>query len=84
MKNIIYLFVFTLVFTSCGDDPFSKVKTENVEQAALRDNSTSKFPVMTFDKNLHDFKLDLGISYLENEPILGVEKIPLYKETYLL
>ena len=31
------------------------VKTENVEQAALRDNSTSKFPVMTFDKNLHDF-----------------------------
>ena len=23
------------------------------------------------DKNLHDFKLDLGISYLENEPILG-------------
>ncbi len=36
------------------------------------------------DKNLHDFKLDLGISYLENEPILGVEKIPLYKETYFL
>ena len=36
------------------------------------------------DKNLHDFKLDLGISYLENEPILGVEKIPLYKETYYL
>ena len=36
------------------------------------------------DNNLHDFKLDLGISYLENEPILGVEKIPLYKETYYL
>ena len=36
------------------------------------------------DKNLHNFKLDLGISYLENEPILGVEKIPLYKETYFL
>ena len=36
------------------------------------------------DKNLHDFKLDLGISYLENEPILGVEKIPLYDETYYL
>ena len=36
------------------------------------------------DRNLHDFKLDLGISYLENEPILGVEKIPLYKETYYL
>tara|TARA_B100000965_G_scaffold108851_1_gene90000 strand:- start:2173 stop:3054 length:882 start_codon:yes stop_codon:yes gene_type:complete len=36
------------------------------------------------DKNLHDFKLDLGISYLDNEPILGVEKIPLYEETYYL
>ena len=55
MKNIIYLFVFTLVFTSCGDDPFSKVKTENVEQAAVRDNTPSKFPVMTFDKKVHDF-----------------------------
>ena len=55
MKNIIYLFVITLVFTSCGDDPFSKVKTENVEQAAVRDNTPSKFPVMTFDKKVHDF-----------------------------
>ena len=55
MKNIIYLFVFTLVFTSCGDDPFSKVKTKNVEQAAVRDNTPSKFPVMTFDKKVHDF-----------------------------
>tara|TARA_B100000683_G_scaffold61589_1_gene59934 strand:+ start:76 stop:552 length:477 start_codon:yes stop_codon:yes gene_type:complete len=55
MKNIIYLFVFALVFTSCGDDPFSKVKTENVEQAAVRDNTPSKFPVMTFDKKVHDF-----------------------------
>jgi len=44
-----------LVFTSCGDDPFSKVKTENVEQAAVRDNTPSKFPVMTFDKKVHDF-----------------------------
>ena len=55
MKNIIYLFVITLVFTSCGDDPFSKVKTEDVEQAAVRDNTPSKFPVMTFDKKVHDF-----------------------------
>ena len=46
MKNIIYLFVITLVFTSCGDDPFSKVKSENVEQAAVRDNTPSKFPAV--------------------------------------
>ena len=55
MRHILYLLVFTLVFTSCGDDPFSKVKSENVEQAAARDNSPSKFPIMTFDKKVHDF-----------------------------
>ena len=54
MKNI--LFLFSLLFLlSCGDDPFSKVKSENVERATTRDVSTSKFPVMTFDKKVHDF-----------------------------
>ena len=28
---------------------------ENVEQATVRDNAPSKFPVMTFDKTVHDF-----------------------------
>ena len=55
MKNIIYLLALSLVFTSCGDDPFSKVKSENVEKASVRDNTPSKFPVMTFDKKDHDF-----------------------------
>ncbi|MDA8711419.1 LysR family transcriptional regulator [Alphaproteobacteria bacterium] len=36
------------------------------------------------DEGLHDFKLDIGFSYLDNEPILGVEKIHLYKEKYFL
>jgi len=55
MKNLIYLFSIILFFTSCGDDPFSKVKSENVEQAVVRDNSISKFPIMSFDKKVHDF-----------------------------
>ena len=55
MKNIFYLLLLSLFLTGCGDDPFSKVKSENVEQAAARDNSPSKFPVMTFDKKNHDF-----------------------------
>ena len=46
MKNIFYLLLLSLFLTGCGDDPFSKVKSENVEQAAARDNSPSKFPVM--------------------------------------
>jgi hypothetical protein len=54
MKNILFLLSFFFLFT-CGDDPFSKVKSENVEKASVRDNSSSKFPVMTFNKKVHDF-----------------------------
>ena len=43
------------VFTSCGDDPFSKVKSENVKSAEARDNTPFKYPVMTFDRKIHDF-----------------------------
>ena len=31
------------------------IKSENVELASVRDNVPSKFPVMTFDKTVHDF-----------------------------
>ena len=55
MKNIIYLLALVITFTSCGDDPFSKVKPENVQNASIRDNAPSKFPVMFFDKKTHDF-----------------------------
>ena len=55
MKNIIYLLALVIAFTSCGDDPFSKVKSENVEKASIRDNAPSKFPIMFFDKKTHDF-----------------------------
>ncbi len=54
MKNILYVLSFFLLF-ACGDDPFNKVKSENVQKASVRDNSPIKFPVMTFDKRSHDF-----------------------------
>ena len=54
MKNILFLLSFFFLF-ACGDDPFSKVKSDNVEMASVRDNSPSKFPVMFFDKKTHDF-----------------------------
>ena len=54
MKNILFLLSFFFLF-ACGDDPFSKVKSGNVEMASVRDNSPSKFPVMFFDKKTHDF-----------------------------
>ena len=54
MKNILFLLSMFFLL-SCGDDPFSRVKSENVEMAVVRDNTSSKIPVMTFDKKVHDF-----------------------------
>jgi len=57
MKKL-FLGVFALslfVFTSCKEDASSKIKDENVAQAAERDANASKMPVIEFDKAEHDF-----------------------------
>jgi DNA-binding transcriptional LysR family regulator len=36
------------------------------------------------ERGLHDFELDLGVTYLDNEPLAGVRSLPLYAERYLL
>lgn len=57
MKKLI-LSVFALsmfVFTSCKEDASSKIKDENVAQAAERDANANKMPVIQFDKTEHDF-----------------------------
>ena len=41
-------------------------------------------PSSKIDEQLHDYKLDIGITYLENEPIMGVDKIHFYNEKYFL
>ena len=41
-------------------------------------------PSSKIDEQLHDYKIDIGITYLENEPIKGVVKIPFYDERYFL
>ena len=56
MKNILLTLSLTLfTFTSCGNDPFSKVDTKNVEVAAQRDAVFTNFAEMTFNKTVHDF-----------------------------
>ncbi|MBT8271644.1 MAG: DUF1573 domain-containing protein [Flavobacteriaceae bacterium] len=44
-----------VAFTSCKEDASSKIKSENVTQAAERDATEVEFPVLTFDKSEHDF-----------------------------
>ena len=44
-----------IAFTSCKENAASKVNSENVAVAAERDANAGDFPVITFDKELHDF-----------------------------
>jgi len=44
-----------VAFTSCKEEATSKVKSENVSQAAERDAVAADFPSITFDKTEHDF-----------------------------
>jgi hypothetical protein len=62
-----------VAFTSCKEDAASKIKDENVAQAAERDANSSKFPVLEFDKSEHDFG--------ELEPRTNVETVFAYKNT---
>jgi DNA-binding transcriptional LysR family regulator len=38
----------------------------------------------SIEAGLHSFELDAGITYLENEPLTEVRRLPLYLERYLL
>jgi len=55
-KIILSLSALCMVaFTSCKEDATSKIKSENITQAAERDAVAGDFPVITFDKKEHDF-----------------------------
>lgn len=44
-----------LAFTSCKENAAKKIEESNIAAAAERDATSSKFPVITFDKKEHDF-----------------------------
>lgn len=47
--------VSMLAFTSCKENASEKIKTDNVAQAAVRDEAAKAVPVMSFEKAEHDF-----------------------------
>jgi hypothetical protein len=57
MKKIILglTLVCLIGFTSCKENAAKKIEETNVAAAAVRDASSSKFPVLEFDKKEHDF-----------------------------
>ncbi|AUP81537.1 DUF1573 domain-containing protein [Flavivirga eckloniae] len=44
-----------IAFTSCKENAAKKIDENNIAAAAERDASSSKFPVIEFDKKEHDF-----------------------------
>ncbi|PIB27517.1 MULTISPECIES: DUF1573 domain-containing protein [Maribacter] len=57
MKRVIFAVgaVAMFAFTSCKENASSKIKSDNVAEAAVRDEAAKAVPVMTFDKAEHDF-----------------------------
>ncbi|MFS4416732.1 DUF1573 domain-containing protein [Maribacter sp. 2307ULW6-5] len=57
MKKVVLALglVSVFAFTSCKENASSKINTENVAQAAVRDEAAKAVPVMTFEKSEHDF-----------------------------
>ncbi|ESR24354.1 LysR family transcriptional regulator [Lutibaculum baratangense] len=68
----------------------SALPTVSVLTNAVRE----RFPLITFQvlsqtsreilRNISDFSIDAGVSYLDNEPIGRAIRVPLYKERYRL
>src|SRR5690606_16557334 len=44
-----------VAFTSCKEDASKKINDNNVAEAAERDASSGKFPIIEFEKTSHDF-----------------------------
>ncbi|MGB5943330.1 MAG: DUF1573 domain-containing protein [Leeuwenhoekiella sp.] len=57
MKKLVVAFsaLIAFGFTSCKDDASSKIKEENVEVAAKRDENATVYPVMEFEETEYDF-----------------------------
>jgi len=57
MKKVFFIagIVAAMAFTGCKDNASDKVKGENVEMAASRDENATVFPVIEFEETAHDF-----------------------------
>jgi len=55
-KAILVLSAISMMaFTSCKENASNKIKSDNVAQAAERDEAGKQVPVMEFEKEEHDF-----------------------------
>jgi len=57
MKKIVLIvgLVSMVAFTSCKENASSKINTDKVAEAAVRDEASKAVPIMSFEKAEHDF-----------------------------
>lgn len=57
MRKLVFAIslVSLFAFTSCKENASEKIKTDNVAEAAVRDEAAKAVPVMAFEKLEHDF-----------------------------
>ena len=56
MKKVVLAAIAVgMIFMSCKEDATKKIRSENIEVAANRDEVSKKLPVMTFEKTEHNF-----------------------------
>ncbi|MGB3144955.1 MAG: DUF1573 domain-containing protein [Maribacter sp.] len=57
MKKVVLIvgLISMVAFTSCKENASNKIKSDNVAEAAVRDEASKAVPVMSFEKAEHDF-----------------------------
>jgi DNA-binding transcriptional LysR family regulator len=72
-----------------GVIPSALPKVSPLTNALQQDHPAVDFTVLSQSseeiiRNLHDFSIEAGITYLDNEPVEGLLQVPLYRERYCL
>ena len=62
----------------------SLLTTPLIERFPLVGATVVSLSSMQIERGLHEFDLDVGITYLDSEPLAGVRTLPLYRERYVL
>ncbi|MFO1123599.1 MAG: LysR family transcriptional regulator [Hyphomicrobiales bacterium] len=72
-----------------GVIPSALPKVSPLTNALQQDHPAVDFTVLSQSseeiiRHLHDFSIEAGITYLDNEPVEGLLQVPLYRERYCL
>jgi len=62
----------------------SLLTTQLVERYPLVGVTVMSLTSMQIERGLEEFELDVGLTYLDNEPLSGVRTLPAYREHYVL